>query len=516
MTIRGKLLIGGVSSAVLTLFVGAVSYRALVSSTGTVEEVRLTGEALRHHLEGDMMHDALRSDVLAAFQAETDGEREEVRQGLREHAGRFREALAANRRLALGAEIQQALREAEGKLGSYIEAAERTATLALRNRREARAAMPAFNQAFTALEETNEALSDRIAGSASAAESRAAETARTAAIQTGAVCLLALLVAGGSGWWVFRSVTFPLRQTIETIGSLDLRRRLDDSGEDELAELARGVNGLLGKMGEALAGVAASTKELVGASGGLGATSAQMAEASGRSAAEVETATGHGRQVAANLEAVSAAAQQMSAAVTEISTSCSQAASTTRQAVESSHAAQEAIRQLAESSARINSIIGTVTAIAKQTNLLALNATIEASRAGEAGAGFAVVAGEVKALANHTSQAINELGPVLEAIARDSRGASSALDQIGGLIQEVDSSASAIAAAVEEQSTTVIQISDNIREAAERATEISAGLDRVNAMTQSAARGAQTTRETAHSVDGLARRLDQLTAAFQR
>ena len=113
-------------------------------------------------------------------------------------------------------------------------------------------------------------------------------------------------------------------------------------------------------------------------------------------------------------------------------------ATATRSAVRAAQTAVEVIQRLEASSSEIGKVVELIATIAKQTNLLALNATIEAARAGEAGRGFAVVASEVKDLANETAVATSEIGGQVGGIRSDTRNAVSAIEEMRGLIEELD------------------------------------------------------------------------------
>jgi methyl-accepting chemotaxis protein len=129
-------------------------------------------------------------------------------------------------------------------------------------------------------------------------------------------------------------------------------------------------------------------------------------------------------------------------------------AATTRQAIRASQAAAAVVRALDSSSTEIGAVVQLIAAIAKQTNVLALNATIEAARAGAAGYGFAVVAGEVENLANETAAATDEIGGRVGGIRADTQDAVSAIEQLRGLIEELDRCQRAIGEIVSAQQAT--------------------------------------------------------------
>ena len=126
-------------------------------------------------------------------------------------------------------------------------------------------------------------------------------------------------------------------------------------------------------------------------------------------------------------------------------------ATATRSAVRAAQTAVEVIQRLEASSTEIGKVVELIATIAKQTNLLALNATIEAARAGEAGRGFAVVASEVKDLANETAVATSEIGGQVGGIRSDTRNAVSAIEEMRGLIEELDRCQQVISGIVLEQ-----------------------------------------------------------------
>jgi len=140
----------------------------------------------------------------------------------------------------------------------------------------------------------------------------------------------------------------------------------------------------------------------------------------------------------------------------------------------------EMVGSLASAAEKIGEVLRLIGAIASQTNLLALNATIEAARAGESGRGFAIVASEVKVLAQRTAEATKEISAQIAGIQTATRDSASALQDIGGTIGRLAEIAAAIAGAVEEQHATTQEISVSVRQAANGTSQVASSILDVN------------------------------------
>jgi methyl-accepting chemotaxis protein len=239
----------------------------------------------------------------------------------------------------------------------------------------------------------------------------------------------------------------------------------------------------------------------------VSAASAEIEAAAGSLTKTAETTQGLSNTVieasdrsSANVQSAAAATAQMASSVTEIARQVQASQQVTGAAVQQAEHTKERIAELSQSADRIGQVVKLITAIAEQTNLLALNATIEAARAGDAGRGFAVVASEVKALSVQTAKATEEVSEQIAHMQSATEHSVSAINQIGATIGQISEISSAIAGAIEEQGVATREISHNVQQAADGATEVADNIADVN-------RGAEQTGLASGQVHGFARSL---------
>ena len=178
----------------------------------------------------------------------------------------------------------------------------------------------------------------------------------------------------------------------------------------------------------------------------------------------------------ANVQTVAAAAEEFGASIGEISRQVRDQTTMADDASQAAKRSDDQIRNLATQAQAIGEVVELITSIAEQTNLLALNATIEAARAGEAGKGFAVVASEVKSLANQTAKATEQIAGQIKAIQEQTGATVEAIGQINEKIQAMSQISAAVASAVEEQNAATLEITRNVHAASIGTQDVSTNI----------------------------------------
>ena len=323
-------------------------------------------------------------------------------------------------------------------------------------------------------------------------EVRDAGTHQAKAMLAGATAL-AMVLGLLAAWVITRQIIIPLRQTLaaaERVASGDLRQDLLSTRRDELGQLqasmqrmTQGLRELIGGIGDGVTQIASAAEELsaVTEQTSAGVNNQKVETDQVATAMNEMAATVH--EVARNAEQASEAALMADQQAREGDRVVSEAvAQIERLASEVVHSS-EAMNQLKAESDKIGSVLDVIKSVAQQTNLLALNAAIEAARAGEAGRGFAVVADEVRSLAQRTQQSTEEIEELIAGLQSGTQRVASVMDasrqltdssveltrRAGGSLETITRTVSSIqamnqqiATAAEQQSATAEEINRSV------------------------------------------------------
>jgi methyl-accepting chemotaxis protein len=346
------------------------------------------------------------------------------------------------------------------------------------------------------------------------------------------VIVMGLLIS--IAFWVARMVTADIKDVAKSLediasGEADLTIQLKSKGKDEVGELVRWFNTFVQRLRGIIGEVVNSTSHLAAA-----------AEEMSNIVMQAKEGAGHQQQ---ETEQLASATNEMTTTIESMAQYASEAAQAAQQADQESvggknvvagtidtidalvsevEATSSAIHKLEQESTNIGKVLDVIRDIADQTNLLALNAAIEAARAGEQGRGFAVVADEVRVLAQRSSQSTSEIREIIERLQSEARDAvqvmqsgrekatesASQAAQAGNALEVITSKVSGINKMNTEIALTAAQQSSV-------AEEINRNITNINNIAQETAEGAGQTASASEELAGLAMRLQGLVGQFK-
>ena len=341
------------------------------------------------------------------------------------------------------------------------------------------------------------------------------------AVAAGAVLLLLASVLAGS-------ITRSLGEAADALDDIaqrdgDLTKRLPEHGGRELASLAGGFNHFAEKIQQAMLKVLGSTHQLNSASSRLSVVAAQTRASMARQDKECVAMTEATRGLVVSAQQVTSSAGNAVGAAEQADGEASMGLKVVKATIASIHSvaeefgkAAQAIGELENDSRSIGTILDTIKGIADQTNLLALNAAIEAARAGEQGRGFAVVADEVRKLAQSTQEATARIQDMISRLQEKAVAAARAMNEGGARVDASVSDAGRAGESLEKIAQAVLSIKVMNNEIvacastqAGIASDISAGVDTINRVAAETSGGV---RDTDGAVVELAKLLSDLQA----
>jgi methyl-accepting chemotaxis protein len=395
-------------------------------------------------------------------------------------------------------------------------------------------------------------------GQKSNAEANALEkSARTITI---AVIILAMLFSIGFGYFIARLISTPLNKVValvENVSNGDLTTTTDIDTKDEIGVLAKSVNNMILSLRQTVGSILLSAENVSASSQEISATTEEIASSASNQANDAQTITELFRDIAISSESQAGDAQSMKEQFNELNVAIDSIAKSAEEtstlsegmlqvskeagqvvqtSIEGMTKVSEQMAILEADANKIGNIINVINDIANQTNLLALNAAIEAARAGEQGKGFAVVADEVRKLAEQSGNATKEITDIINGIQSNTKqsvkyvndGVSAtnetekAFAYIAEMVSEAAGKANEIAAASEQQSAQsneVMRSIESIASASEQQSaqtgEVMTAIESIAGASEEAAAASEETAATSQSLANLAEDLNNSVSIFK-
>lgn len=526
------------------------------------DQERVASEAMRHHMQADMLHDGIRGSVYRALYLTTLADipgRDAAVQEVRDYSAEMQSEIDANRKLHLAPDVAIALAGVGEELSAYTHASIEIAELTQTDPGSAAQRLDRFDSVFHQLEVKQETVADRIESMARDANDHARFLGTLSQLF---ILVLSILFAALLAWalrMLQQMVVSPLsvlstqledmtqgdfsaettvdrddevgaiqkaakafRQSalerekaqqdqaqavqqislgLDALAKGDLTCRIDQPFVDGLDGLRTAYNRSSETLAHALLEVSRSAARVSTGAQEIGAASHDLARRNVRQAAHVEETLAAMNQVSVLVRETASGSDIAKGSVDQAFAEASDSSKIVGKAT-------QAMATIEASSNEISQIVALIDGIAFQTNLLALNAGVEAARAGEAGRGFAVVASEVRALAQRSAEAasdirslISQSGAQVETGVALVNDTGMALTRILERMSEIRSQIETIAQGSAQQSATVLQINGTARE-----------MDQV---TQQNAAMAEESDAAAQNLAAEANELNRLVAQFR-
>ncbi len=538
MSIKKQLMLSGVICCGLMITLAVFAYRGMDQAESSLRAVMDNATILKNHQDADMMNDVIHVDVLQALLAAKDNgaAQDTLKRDAHENVTVFRKLMAENRQRLGDKPIKSKLSSADQEMEKYIAMSESLITLAFSDNAGALRQLDAFDKEFMQLNSLMASITEYVEAENLKTQKTSAATAASALNTIMSVSIISVALILLVSFFIPRRVTHALDKirllgvtvaTASADGNLTLRA--DVSSNDEVGTLATHLNAILDNFRNAFLEIRDASERLVNASGEVASVSRETSAGVERQQSETEQVATAVNEMTATVQEIARNSVQAAQAATQGNEEASKGRRIVAEAIDSMDVLSqqvdrtvEVLQKLKTDSGNIGVVLDVIRSIAEQTNLLALNAAIEAARAGEQGRGFAVVADEVRTLAQRTQQStreiqemiqrlqtgVGEVASTMEQGQQQTRAAVEKVSEAGGSLQSITASVGVIT----DMST---QIATATEEQSKVAEEVNRNISNISSVADLTATAAQRAATATEEIAGLSRNLQALVQKFR-